>query len=203
MKSLILFPLNTTPEQLQRLVALQLAFSQVCNAISPVAQANHCWNRVALHHLVYKAMREQFPNVGSQMICNAIYSVCRTYRTWAAIVKAGIHKGNDKQLPKLVFLPTAPVFFDRHTLSIKDGRLSMFTLDGRMQFAFDLNKAKQEHFASAKIKEIALVRKPNNFELQFSFVDFEDVQKIDQKLLQEMPEYVLVTPVEPVLEKVA
>ena len=203
MKSMILFPLNTTPEQLERLVALQQAFSQVCNAISPIAQTNNCWNRVALHHLVYKAMREQFPNIGSQMICNAIYSVSRTYRTWAAMVKAGVHKGSDKQLPKLVFLPSAPVFFDRHTLSIKDGRLSMFTLDGRMQFAFDLNKAKQEHFANAKIKEIVLVRKPKNFELQFSFVDFEDVQKIDQKLLQDMPEYVLVTPVEPVLEKVA
>ncbi len=79
----------------------------------------------------------------------------------------------------------------------------MFTLDGRMQFAFELNKAKQEHFAKTKIKEIGLVRKPNNFELQFSFVDFEDVQKIDKNLLQDMPEYVLVTPVEPVLEKVA
>lgn len=203
MKSKILFPLKTSPEQFQRLMSLQSVFANVCNAISPVALSNHCWNRVALHHLVYKSMREQFPDIGSQMICNAIYSVSRTYRIWMAMVKAGIVDSHVKQLPKLIFLPSAPVYFDRHTLSIKDGRLSMFTLDGRMQFSFNLTKIKHEHFANSKIKEIALVRKAQNFELQFSFVDFHDLQKINNKTLQEMPEYVLVAPAEQLLEKVA
>ena len=72
--------LNGTPTQFERLRALQVAFADVCNAIAPVVQSTRCWNRVALHHLVYRSMRERFPALGSQMICNAVYSVSRTAR---------------------------------------------------------------------------------------------------------------------------
>ncbi len=41
------------------------------------------WNRVALHHLMYRNLRDQFPEMGSQMVCNAIYSVSRTCREWS------------------------------------------------------------------------------------------------------------------------
>ena len=80
MNFVIRIPLTATPEQHVRLQALQVAFAQVCNAISPVVQQTRCWNRVALHHLVYKSLRARFPAMGSQMVCNAIYSVSRTSR---------------------------------------------------------------------------------------------------------------------------
>jgi hypothetical protein len=81
MNSFIRVPLNTTPEQFQRLLALQTAFAQVCNALAPEVQKTRVWNRVALHHLFYRGLREKFPALGSQMVCNAIYAVSRTRKS--------------------------------------------------------------------------------------------------------------------------
>src|SRR4051812_32171468 len=72
--------LNASAEQTARLLNLQKAFAQVCNALAPIVQRNRCWNRVTLHHLAYRELRERFPAIGSQMVCNAIYSVSRTSR---------------------------------------------------------------------------------------------------------------------------
>jgi hypothetical protein len=72
--------LLTTPEQAAKLHALQRVFAEACNALAPIARDNMCWNRVALHHLAYRGMRERFPGLGSQMICNVIYSVSRMCR---------------------------------------------------------------------------------------------------------------------------
>ena len=81
MKFTVRIPLQTTPEQFQRLLALQRAFAGVCNAIVPTVARTRVWNRVALHHMTYRQLREQFPALGSQMVCNAIYAVSRMSRT--------------------------------------------------------------------------------------------------------------------------
>ena len=80
MNTTLRIPLNTNAEQHARLAQLQSAFAGVCNALSPTVQQTKVWNRVALHHLKYRNLREQFPEIGSQMVCNAIYSVSRTCR---------------------------------------------------------------------------------------------------------------------------
>ena len=80
MNQLLRITLNTTPEQFERLCVLQDEFARVCNALAPMVRDTCCWNRVALHHMAYKTLREQFPAMGSQMVCNAIYSVCRSSR---------------------------------------------------------------------------------------------------------------------------
>ena len=64
MNSVIRISLPTTPEQTGRLLALQAAFAEVCNVLSPVAAQQRCWNRVALHHLMYRKLRDQFPALG-------------------------------------------------------------------------------------------------------------------------------------------
>lgn len=134
--------------------------------------------------------------MGSQMICNAIYSVSRVYRMLDAIMKIAPNKFKNVAagLPRLVFLPSLPVYFDRHTLSIKDQNLSMFTLDGRMQFAFKLSQDKLERFQKSRIKEIMLLRKKNGFELQFWFVDIDDFEKIEGKARQDLPGYLVFAP---------
>lgn len=203
MNILIRLSLDATAEQFNRLDLLQRTFMDVCNAIAPVAQKNHCWNRVALHHLVYRSMREKFPAIGSQMICNAIYSVCRAYRVWDAATKVGITQAVNKKLPVLVFLPTAPVFFDRHTLSLKGNQLSIFTLDGRIQFSFKLNKMDQERLLISKVKEITLVRNSKKFELHFSLVDSKGESRGNASIVDELPKYIWVAPAEQSLKKVA
>ena len=162
--------LNTTPEQRARLCALQEEFARVCNALSPMVRDTRCWNRVALHHMAYKALREQFPAMGSQMVCNAIYSVCRSARLiyQHAASPFNVTRMEGKTLPLLRFLPSSPVYFDRHTLSIKNGRLSMYTLDGRMRFDLALQPADEAAFHVSKLREVVLTRGAGEvFELSF------------------------------------
>ena len=161
MKSVIRVPLNTTPEQYARLQALQIAFAQVCNALAPEVQRTRVWNRVALHHLFYRALRDKFPALGSQMVCNAIYAVSRTSRLIFQTPASpfSLAKLGDKPLPLMQFADSCPVYFDRHTLSVKGNKLSLFTLDGRMHFELTLPEEQLLLFRVAKLREIVLTRR--------------------------------------------
>jgi hypothetical protein len=133
-------------------------FAQACNFVAPIAQKNHCWNRVALHHLSYHFIRKTFPELGSQMACNAIYSVCRSYRLLLNHPKSPFagKKITEGQLPHIFFLERSPVFFDRHTLSLQNNVLSLFTLEGRLRFGIKLSEADELTFRNQKLREIQL-----------------------------------------------
>jgi hypothetical protein len=196
MNSTLHISLNTSPEQLARLDALQQAFAEVCNALAPVVQQTRCWNRVTLHHLTYKALRERFPQLGSQMVCNAIYSVSRTSRLVFQHPGSpfNITKLADKPLPLVRFLPGSPVYFDRHTLSLKEGRLSMYTLDGRMHFQLELKAEDEARFHNEKLREIVLAKMANGmFRLSFQFSDEQEPENAPSgNEPAEFPEYVLI-----------
>lgn len=163
--------LTPSPEQHARLMALQAAFAQVCNELSPVVQHTRVWNRVALHHMAYKGLREKFPALGSQMVCNAIYSVSRASRLIFQTPGSPFHVSRlaGRGLPLLRFTDTCPVYFDRHTLSLKQGQVSMFTLDGRMKFQLALSAQQETAFHTQKLLEIVLQRVGAQFELAFQF----------------------------------
>lgn len=189
-------PLNTTPEQAEKLSQLQAAFARTCNALSPLVQKTRVWNRVALHHMAYKPLREQFPEMGSQMVCNAIYSVSRHSRVLFQHPQSPFHlsKLGDKALPLVRFADTCPVYFDRHTLSLKDGQLSMYTLDGRMRFQVALRPDDEASFHTKKLREVVLSRgKAGQFELQFLFSDMDDKSEEPGTITAaELPEYMMV-----------
>ena len=170
MNFLIRVPLNTTPEQFDRLQALQTAFAEVCNALAPEVQRTRIWNRVALHHMHYRSLREKFPSLGSQMICNAIYAVSRTSRMVFQMPASpfSLEKLGSKPLPLLQFASFCPVYFDRHTLSIKGSKLSLFTLDGRVHFQLALSELQLLQFKVAKLREISLAARLDGlYELSF------------------------------------
>ncbi len=169
-------PLNASPEQQARLRALQVGFAEVCNALAPLVQETRIWNRVALHHLAYRKLRAQFPAMGAQMVCNAIYSVSRSCRLVFQHPASpfSLDRLGDKPLPLLRFTDSCPVYFDRHTLSLKDGQLSMFTLDGRMRFQLTLRADDEAMFHTQKLREIVLTARPDGvFELSFVLSDAE------------------------------
>ena len=174
MNILLRVPLNTSPEQSERLQALQAVFARACNALAPVVQQTKVWNRVALHHLMYRPLRERFPELGSQMVCNAIYSVSRTSRLVFQSPQSpfNLSKLAGKPLPLLRFTDQCPVYFDRHTLSVKAGQLSMYTLDGRMRFALALSPQDEANFRVYKLLEIVLTgNEASNYSLAFQFSD--------------------------------
>lgn len=170
--------LDLTFEQNHQLTALQSAVADVCNALTPIVQQSRCWNRVGLHHLAYRSMRERFPHVGSQMICNAIYAVSRTCRLLFQnpLSPFSLVLNQDKSLPLIRFLPSSPVYFDKHTLSIKSRQLSMYTLNGRIKFEVALTDDDVALFERRRLREIILDRLNNNFRLSFYFSPSEQSQ---------------------------
>lgn len=167
----VLVRLTVPDDQKQRLAALQATFAEACNHIAAIVAQACCWNRVGLHHLAYRGVRERFPGLGSQMACNAIYSVSRAarriYQDPNSPWFAGRH--HKRPLALMRFRPDAPVFFDRHTLSLKQGRISLFTLDGRLRFQLQLPAGIEEHFAHDKLHEVVLLLDAQGYALRFVF----------------------------------
>ena len=198
MSFLLRIPLNASQDQAQRLQSLQTGFAHVCIALSPLVQKTRVWNRVALHHLAYRQLRDQFPEMGSQMICNAIYSVSRTCR--AVFQSPGspfnVARMGDKPLPLLRFSESCPVYFDRHTLSLKAGQLSMFTLDGRMRFQLALRAEDEQSFHDRKLREIVLLRRSDGvYELSFLFAEEQGLgeqSSVVDAMGGDIPEYIMV-----------
>lgn len=176
MNAPLVITLDTTPALAAQLTQLQTAFAEVCNAIAPVVQETRCWNRVALHHLVYRNLRERFPQLGSQMVCNAIYSVSRTCRIVFQSPSSpfSVNRQPERPLPQLKFAPTAPVYFDRHTLSLRDGVVSMYTLDGRIRFRLSISPADEQRFRQEKLREIVLSNQGGRYQLGFTFAGQTD-----------------------------
>lgn len=190
MNSRIVLRLTTTAEQLGSLERLQAAFAEVCTALGPVVRETRCWNRVALHHLAYRALRERFPGLGSQMVCNAIYSVSRSARVLFQNPHSPwfINNRPGQPLPLLQFAASAPVYFDRHTLSLRKGGLSMYTLEGRLQFDVGLSPTDEERFRSEKLREVVLSRDNEGYILSFLFGLADENPAVSA----ELPEYVMV-----------
>jgi hypothetical protein len=104
------------------------------------------------------------------MVCNAIYAVSRTSRLVFQTPASpfSLAKLGSKPLPLLQFANSCPVYFDRHTLSIKGSQLSLFTLGGRMHFELTLPSVQLLLFKVAKLREISLKRRTDGiFELMF------------------------------------
>lgn len=194
MSEQLIIPLNISSDKLAQLEQLQRVFAEVCNTLAPMAREHACWNRVALHHLSYHTLRKQYPELGSQMVCNAIYSVSRVCRILFQNPKSPFNRSQSRRqnLPQLRFAPTAPVYFDRHTLSIKAGIVSMFTLDGRIRFHLSISEADEARFKNEKLREIILSSHANRYQLSFLF-STKTEQNTDN-LQTALPEYVVVFP---------
>lgn len=198
MKPQVILNIALQPGQTERLVHLQQMFAQACNHLAPIVQQTRCWNRVALHHMAYRGLRDQFPALGSQMACNAIYSVSRTCRALFQNPSSpySLTKLGNAPLPRVLFLPQSPVYFDRHTLSLKNGRASMYTLDGRIKFNLDLDEEQEARFRTSRLREIVMSAQPAGLVLSFTFDDSQSTPAAhadDDQPSADMPEYVLVT----------
>lgn len=138
------------PEQSQALFELQAEFSKACNQIVPVAVEHRCWNRVALHHLVYYPVRESTA-LGSQMVCNAVQSVADAYRVLRPRKTEGV--------PVIRFRDSGAVQFDKRTYGIKGDRLSLYTLTGRILVAMRPGRFQLDYLKQGTPKEAALIRR--------------------------------------------
>jgi len=145
-KRTIAIKLTISELQKEALFALEGLFVQACNRVSAVAFAEKERNRVRLHHLCYRALRREFPELGSQMCCNAIAKT-------AAALKA------QKRPKQVLFKQGSSVHFDKRTYSLKGSILSLFTPKGRLQISLEISSFHQGFLQLGVPKEAELVRK--------------------------------------------
>lgn len=194
--------LRAPAEQLERLEALQRLFAKACNAISPRVRESRVWNRVAMHHLYYREIRNRFPALGSQMACNAIYSVSRACRMVYQHPASpfNLARLGGRPLPLVRFSDECPVYFDRHTVSLRDGQLSLFSLDGRTRFRVSLKPEDERALKEGKSREIVLSRRRDGvFQLSFWLVPGPGVPvslqaraSVPESVERPIPAYVLI-----------
>jgi len=115
-----------TAEQAAALTAVRAAYADACNRLVPAVQAHRVWNRVGLHNLVYSRLRAETP-LGSQMCCNAIYSVCKAYKAQKELGRIR----REAPVPEIRF-DRASVHFDKRTYTLKGDGVSLYTLAGRI-----------------------------------------------------------------------
>jgi IS605 OrfB family transposase len=145
------FKLLTSPQQTEAFSELARLFSEACNGMVPFVQEHRCWNRVGLHHLVYYPIRERFPALGSQMVCQAVHRVADAYKALRA--NEGIPK--DQPVPAIKFTPSS-VSFDHRTYSIKGEAFSLFTTTGRTTVRFACGPRQKALLGSGLPKEARL-----------------------------------------------
>ena len=148
--------LETRQEESKQFSQLQEAYHSACNQIVPDVIANRCWNRVALHRLVYTKMRSISP-LGSQMICNAIFSVCKAYKAKSIFP--------EEEVPKVFFHKGKSVHFDKRTYSIKGEFISLYTLGKRVKVRMKFGPHQKAYFSQGVPKEGELICKKGKWYL--------------------------------------
>lgn len=137
--------------QARALAALRTAYADACNRLVPIVREHRLYNRVGLHQRTYTMLREATP-LGSQMCCNAIFSVCKAYKAQKELGR--IRK--DAPIPDIRFNRTS-VHFDKRTYTLKGKTVSLYTLDGRITVPLRLGEHQRRILESGQPKEAELV----------------------------------------------
>lgn len=121
-------------EKLQRTQAL---FRRACNLLVDIIREDtekklRLWQRYNLHHAGYYRVREAVPELGAQLVCNAVRAVSAAYKT---LLSNNSKYAKDKklELPKIVF-KNVGIHLDARTLTFSKDRTtaSVFTSQKRV-----------------------------------------------------------------------
>ena len=131
--------IEATPDQAQALSDTCAAYLDCCNMVSRVAWEHKTLGQKALHQLVYRRLRDEY-RVKSQMAQSSIIRVIGNYRTikemhgspWAASRPEYRSSGYD-------------LAWNRDYSVLKDGRLSVNTLNGRIKLPVDWSHVPEEY----------------------------------------------------------
>lgn len=118
---------DAPPDQYRLLSDTCAAYLDCCNMVSRVAWERKTLSQKALHQLVYRKLRDEY-HVGAQMAQSSIIRVIGNYRTikemhgspWATSQPNYSSSGYD-------------LVWNRDYSVLKDGRLSINTLNGRIK----------------------------------------------------------------------
>lgn len=163
--------LDVSPEHVAALTGLRAAYADACNRLVSVVREHRLWNRVGLHQRAYAMLRKATP-LGSQMCCNAIFTVCKAYKAQKELGR--IRK--EEPVPEIRFAH-ASVHFDKRTYTLKGESVSLNTLNGRIAVPMRPGEHQRRLLESCQPKEAELVFRKGKwfFNLVVEFGDAEPV----------------------------
>lgn len=140
-------------------------FNQVCNQISEVAYHEQEFQKIQLHHLVYKAQREALPEFSSQLVIRAIDRVSCSYKTKRGRVPNG-------------FKRTASVAYDARCISFRGvEEVSIWTHEGRLKIPIQVWDEQKFVFQKGQVDLIL----QNGIFFLLCVIDIPDVKKRPSK----------------------
>ncbi|GGI15450.1 transposase [Galliscardovia ingluviei] len=141
--------LHTTMQETQLLTDTCTAFLSCCNTVSDTAYQQRTISQKKLNKLTYHKLREEY-HVGAQMAQSAIIRVIGNYRTIAELHGSSWH-GKHPHYHTMGY----DLVYNRDYSVLKDGRISINTLQGRVKFTVDWSHMPQPYrhgkFGTARI----------------------------------------------------
>jgi len=179
MQSVTKLRLFASPDERRLLFATMERYNAACNAVSPVAFSERQFSNIGLQKRLYRHVRETF-GLSAQMAQLAIRKVAGSYRS----TKEAIKEQNKmlavlgkplKTLTEISFREHGAICYDARVLSIGRNRVSIWTLDGRI----NLRYSKPAYFpAVATVKQTDLVYRDGAFWL-YATVETPDGEPAD------------------------
>lgn len=123
--------IKVSPDQAQVLSDTCSAYLGCCNMVSRVAWEHKTLSQKTLHQLAYRKLRDEY-HVGAQMACSSMNRVIGNYRT----IKE-MHGSPWVTSQPNYRSPGYDLVWNRDYSILKDGRLSINTLNGRIKLPVD------------------------------------------------------------------
>jgi putative transposase len=144
-----------TPEQAEALKEVLRVFNAACNFVSALAWKKRAFNQIALHHLTYRQIREQF-ELPAQLAVRAIAKVADAYKVNKTV--------------KAEFRPLGAITYDSRVLRLLGvSMVSCSTLKGRITVPLNIGGYQRKRLARAALGETKLVYTPEKDRFSFVF----------------------------------
>lgn len=170
MNSIVKVKLYTEQEQREALLNTMLLFSKVCNRVSQLSfEQGKIKNKTKLQQAFYHQVKAEIPEVASQVIIRAISKVATSYQVSVPSQK----KANERrkrngwkpieEKPNF-FKSTSAVDYDLRLMSfLPNGKISLWTPEGRVQFEYNVPFYFRKRLAFGKPAMAQLVLHGNSF----------------------------------------
>ena len=131
--------IKVSPDQSQTLSDTCAAYLDCCNMVSKTAWEHKTLSQKMLHQLVYRKLRDEY-HVGAQMACSSMRHVIGNYRT----IKE-MHGSPWATSQPEYHSPGYDLVWNNDYSILKDGRLSINTLNGRIKIPVDWAHVPEEY----------------------------------------------------------
>jgi putative transposase len=143
------------PEQVDALKEVMRTFNAACNFVSALAWEKRVFNQIALHHMTYRDIREQFC-LPSQLAVRVIAKVAAAYKTSKAT--------------KAEFRPLRAITYDCRVMRLLGvSRVSCSILTGRITVNLNIGGYQRDRLTGAALGETKLTYAPEKQRFCFVF----------------------------------